>query len=202
MHKIARLLPLTLLLTGTLLAQEDSVRSYKWLVPDFAVAQYAGSIGFVSAGAGYELFKRKGNLDLLIGYVPAFTGSKTLETVTLKFTFSPFETSISKKVTLYPLTGGVYISYTPGRHYSSTLPSWYPDGYYWWSEAIRTNIFIGAAAKIATDRLRAGSSLTPYFEIGTNEIKLVSYVQNLRALDLWDILHAGIGVRYRFVKEE
>jgi hypothetical protein len=139
---------------------------------------------------------------LLVGYVPAFTGSKTLETVTVKFTVSPFEIPINKSVTLFPLTSGVYFSYTPGEEYSSTLPSWYPDGYYWWSEAIRTNIFIGVAARVAGNRIKAGSFVTPYFEMGTNEIKLVSYAQNLRALDIWNILHFGIGVRYHFAKEK
>jgi hypothetical protein len=179
-------------------AQENKGQRHKWYVPDFVVAQYAGSIGFISAGAGYDIFKGKANVDLLVGYVPEFTGSKSLETITLKFTAAPLKIVINPDVTLYPLTSGVYFCYTPGKEFSSDLPSWYPDGYYWWSEAIRANIFIGGRVKIATGRLKAGSYLTPYYEVGTNEIKLVSYIQNKGSLNIWTILHAGIGVRYHF----
>jgi hypothetical protein len=179
-------------------AQESKVSPRKWYVPDFAVAQYAGSIGFLSAGAGYDIFKGKGHIDLLVGYVPQFTGSKSLETLTLKFTAAPLKISVNQHVTVYPLTTGIYFCYTPGKEFSSDLPSWYPEGYYWWSEAIRANIFLGGKIKIASSRFKAGSFISPYYEVGTNEIKLVSYAQNASSLSFWKILHAGIGVRYNF----
>jgi hypothetical protein len=170
----------------------------KWYVPDFVTGQYAGSIGFISVGTGYDIFKQKASVEFLVGYVPGFTGSKSIEVLTLKFTARSFEMVVNEKLTLYPLTSGVYFSYVPGREYSSDLPSWYPDGYYWWSEAIRANIFVGGKARIAITRTKAGNYLSPYYEIGTNEIKLVSYVQNASSLSFWSILHAGIGVRYHF----
>jgi hypothetical protein len=196
MKKITIGMLLIILWSHALNAQENKRR--KWYVPDFAVAQYAGSIGFLSAGAGYDIFKGKAHVDLLIGYVPEFTGSKSLETITLKFTASPLKIPVNKNITVDPLTSGVYFCYTPGKEFSSDLPSWYPDGYYWWSEAIRANIFIGGKVKIVANRLKNGSYITPYYEIGTNEIKLVSYFQNGRSLNIWTILHAGVGVRYHF----
>jgi hypothetical protein len=35
-----------------------------------------------------------------------------------------------------------------------------------------------------------------YYEIGTNELKLVSYVQNHRSLRFYDILHLGLGIKF------
>jgi hypothetical protein len=49
----------------------------KFLVPDEAILQYAGSIGYLSVGGGYKLFKNeRGNLDFLYGYVPASAGGR------------------------------------------------------------------------------------------------------------------------------
>jgi hypothetical protein len=198
MKKLTIVILLILFWSHALNAQDNRGQHRKWYVPDFAVAQYAGSIGFISAGAGYDIFKGKANIDVLVGYVPKFTGSEPLETITLKFTASPLRIRVNENVTVYPFNSGVYFCYTPGKEFSSDLPSWYPDGYYWWSEAIRANIFIGGSVKIATDRLKAATYLTPYYEVGTNEIKLVSYIQNKGSLNIWTILHAGIGVRYHF----
>ena len=173
----------------------------KWYVPDFLVAQYAGSIGFISGGFGYDVLKKKGKLDLLGGYVPGFTGSAPMETITLKFSASLIKVYINPRFVIHPLNTGLYFCYTPGVEFSSNLPAWYPEGYYWWSEAVRANLFIGGDATFYSDWLKRDSRLGVYYEIGTNEIKLVSYAQNRRGLNIWTILHAGIGVRYHFAKK-
>ncbi|RAW01605.1 hypothetical protein [Pseudochryseolinea flava] len=170
----------------------------RWYMPDFLTAQYAGSIGFISGGAGYEIFRKKAGVELLVGVVPGFIDSAPLETINLKFTGSIINVKINEAVTLTPLTAGLFFCYTPGIEYSSDLPSWYPEGYYWWSEAVRVNIFIGGHVSAMTDRFGRSRKVQAYYEIGTNEIKLVSYIQNSDALTVWNILHAGIGVRYFF----
>jgi hypothetical protein len=177
-------------------AQET--KSRKWFVPDYLAAQYAGSIGFASAGAGYSIFHNKANVDLLIGVVPRFTGSEPLETATIKFTGSIIRVPLNDKVTLTPLTAGVYFTYTFGKEFSHDLPGWYPDGYYWWSEAVRVNVFIGGNVTATSNRSRGPRKVSAYYEIGTNEIKLVSLIQNHDTLNFWKILHAGVGVRYFF----
>lgn len=185
------------------LPAQDSVgvaKKDKWYAPDFTILQYAGSIGFLSAGAGYAIFHDKANVDLLFGYVPASIGGAAIETVTLKFNASPWKIRLNRYVALYPLTSGAYFCYNFGREYSSDLPSWYPDGYYWWSEAVRANIFIGGNGRMATERLKYFNKIDFYYELGTNEIKLVSYAQNSGTLSLWKILHLGIGIRFHFRK--
>lgn len=176
------------------LAAQDSVslkRHHKWYIPDSFVLQYAGSIGFLSAGGGYDIFHKKASVDLLFGYLPGTIGGHDLETITLKFTASPWKIRAGK-TTIYPFSTGTYFTYTMGGRYSSDLPSWYPDGYYWWSEAVRANIFIGGKVRHKIhDSVWEG-----YYEIGTNELKLVSYAQNTGYLTVWDILHAGVGMRF------
>lgn len=191
-----RTLVILLILLVGVAVDSSAQHNRKWFVPDFLTAQYAGSIGFVSGGAGYEIFRRKAGLELLVGVVPGFIDSEPLETITLKFTGSIINVKLNDRVTLMPLTAGLYFCYTPGIEYSSDLPAWYPKGYYWWSEAVRANIFVGGNLSVITRRLGKPRKIQGYYEIGTNEIKLVSYVQNSDALTVWQILHAGIGVRY------
>jgi hypothetical protein len=178
----------------------SSKRVNKWYVPDFATLQYAGSTGFISVGGGYSIFKNKANMDILFGYVPVFAGGLPIETISLKFTGAVWRVPVNNRVGLNPLSIGTFFCYTPGREYSSELPSWYPTGYYWWSEAIRVNIFIGGGGDITLINSRRISKLNFYYELGTNEIKLVSYIQNTKVLTLGDILHAGIGMRIHFKK--
>jgi hypothetical protein len=183
---------------GQSFAQE--VKPRNWLLPDFVTLQYAGSIGFVSLGTGYATLQDRINIEVLFGVVPRFTGSEPMETITMKFTGSIIRTRLNEKITLTPLTAGLYFCYTPGKEFSSDLPSWYPDGYYWWSEAVRVNIFIGGNIAGVTNKLGRPRKISAYYEIGTNEIKLVSYVQNGQTLSFWSILHAGVGVKYYFAE--
>jgi len=81
----------------------------KFLIPDEAILQHAGSIGFFSAGAGYKLFENeRGNLDLLYGYVPASKGGK-LHIVTAKFAYKPFVIRLNK-------IGTIQVRSLPIRH--------------------------------------------------------------------------------------
>lgn len=188
------LLPFLYVLPFTLSAQDSvSTRpSYRWYVPDAVVLQYAGSIGFLSGGAGYNILHKKATVDILFGFLPRSLGGDDIETITLKFTAAPWKIRAGKQTTIYPATIGTFFTYTMGGRYSSDLPSWYPDGYYWWSEAVRVNIFIGGKVR---HKIRE-SIWEGYYEVGTNELKLVSYAQNSGYLTVWDILHAGVGVRF------
>jgi hypothetical protein len=189
------------LVAGPSAQAQDSLQSSsrKWYVPDVAVVQYAGSIGFLSVGGGYSILHDKAYVDLLFGYVlPSQAGGESLETLTLKFTAAPWKLQPNARTEIRPLTMGTFFNYTMGRQYSSDLPGWYPSGYYWWSEAVRVNIFIGGSVSRTTPRWKGVKRASLYYELGTNEIKLVSYIQNTGYLNIWQILHAGIGVRAHF----
>jgi hypothetical protein len=180
--------------TSITLAQDSTAAKPrpKWYIPDALDLQYAGSIGFLSAGAGYDIIHKKASIDILFGYLPRAIGGNDISTITLKFTALPWKIRAGDNTTIYPVTVGTFFSYTMGEKYSSDLPSWYPDGYYWWSEAVRVNIFVGGKVRHKFSK----NIWEAYYEVGTNELKLVSYVQNTGYLTVWDILHAGAGVRF------
>ncbi|RZJ63061.1 MAG: hypothetical protein EOO47_28980, partial [Flavobacterium sp.] len=78
---------LILLLTSSQLFGQKSF--LERLKPDEINLQYAGSIGFVSAGAGYHFFKEKTTLSFHIGYVPESLGGE-LTIVAIKFEYKPY----------------------------------------------------------------------------------------------------------------
>lgn len=172
------------------------------LIPDEVIVQHAGSIGYFSAGAGYRLFKnRRGNLDLDFGYVPQNKGG-SLFIVSPKFAYRAVEVRLKKNIKFYPLNPGLFASYTFGKD----LSFWwdkkqYPKGYYWWSEALRLHVSLSSEISIASGKFleKCGiKSLSFYSELNTNELYLLSYLENDSGLSLTDIVKLGLGLRLAF----
>ncbi len=67
------------------------------LIPKDMVVQHAGSIGFMSVGIGYPVFKNKrGSLDFNYGYVPESRGG-TLHILSGKFAYRPWKLKINRR---------------------------------------------------------------------------------------------------------
>ncbi|WP_316821822.1 hypothetical protein [Pedobacter gandavensis] len=173
-----------------------------FLVPDNAIVQFAGSIGYFSVGAGYDLFKnKKGILDFNYGYVPASKGGE-LHVFTTKFAYKVYELKLKDWGKFYPFNPGFFISYTSHPKLSMRFnENLFPDNYYYWSEAFRPHISIGNELEINTKKIWKDSGLKAislYSEINTNDYYLVNYIQNTSALTLADIFQLGIGLRVKF----
>ncbi|HEY1025869.1 MAG TPA: hypothetical protein VGE26_11935 [Sphingobacteriaceae bacterium] len=178
-------------------AQEKSA-----LVPNAAIVQYAGSIGFLSIGAGYDLFRnQRGSIDLMYGYVPKTKGGK-LDILSLKFSYRPFTIKIRDIAVVYPLNPGMFFSYTVDRKLSL---SWdrdqYGKGYYGWSEALRSHLSFGNEVDISGRKLFGDEKIKAvvlYSEFNASDLYLVSWVLNREALSVSDIFKLGVGVRLKF----
>ncbi len=179
-----------------------SAQFVKKLSPQQVSVQHGGSIGYVSAAAGYTMFKNhKGILNAGYGFVPAQKGG-TLHIATVKFLYYPFELPISNKATFYPLNPGLFIAYTAGRHLNVAWDNeQYPKGYYWWSPALRPHVCISNEVKFDARKVFKASAIktfSVYSEFNTNELYLISYFQNTRGLPLTDIIMLGAGMRIGF----
>ena len=174
----------------------------QFLIPDELILQHAGSIGYVSAGAGYKLFNNeRGNLDLLYGYVPKSKGG-TLHIITAKFAYKPFVINVNKLGKIYPFNPGLFFTYTahPDLQLKFSKDNW-PKGYYYWSEAIRPHLSFSNELELTKPRFikAAGlKSLSVYSEFNSNEWYLVNYFQNVPEVSVKDVFKLGIGVRMRF----
>ena len=180
----------------------SSAQKLKFLIPDAAIAQYAGSIGYFSAGAGYEIFKNKrGNLDFHYGYVPASKGGE-LHAVTVKLAYKPFEIKLSDWGKLYPFNPGFFLSYTfhedlAFKYHSSE----YPPGYYYWSPALRPHLSVSNEIEFSMAEIWDGLGIKRigiYTEFNTNDFYIVNYFQNTSSLSLSEVFQLGVGIRLKF----
>lgn len=184
------------------LGMKTFAQGFKPLIPQVATVQFAGSIGFISVGAGYELFNNKrGNLDFTYGYVPASKGGR-LHIISTKFAYQPFEIKIRNFAKVYPINPGVFISYTVNKDLPIKFSgSQYQNGYYWWSPALRPHLSFRSEIEFNMKQDWNKSeikSISIYSEVNTNDYYAINYIHNSKSLSIGDIFQAGLGLRIKF----
>ncbi len=188
--------------TRTASAQQIAFKEYKrpWYVPDQAVVQFAGNIGFLSAGLGYSLKQDKINLDFLYGFTPGFEAQTNIHTVTGKFTYSPWRKNVNQRYTWEPFQFGAGINYSLGPQFYTTLPKHYPDGYYFWTTSFRLLPFISTAMSKNLGNTTSSVGIKKvrvYLEVGTHDLAVLSVATN-KTLNPWDIISLAMGTKLLF----
>lgn len=170
----------------------------KWYEPAHVKVQFAGGIGFISPGFGFSYAKNKMETDLFFGYLPKQIGGEHIVMLTLKNTFIPFTIKPeNSRLTIHPLTIGGFFNYTFGNQYETFWPDHYPTGYYWWDSAIRLGFFLGGNVRIPVKN-NVFDAVSAYYELGSNDLYLISYIQNINYFKPYDILNLAIGVKMAF----
>jgi hypothetical protein len=187
------LLLLLMILTSPLFGQRA-----QWAVPDFAVIQYAGSIGYFSAGMGYDVFKSKARFSTHFGMVPRNRGGQ-LNIISMKLFFKPVTLTIWNRVRLNPFDIGLMSSFHYGDNFETRWPEGvHPKGYYWWQPALRFHVAMENSVTYEFKKDHRFKSVTAYLEFNTNELYLVSFAQNIHSIGLEDIVKIGTGARINF----
>lgn len=164
--------------------------------PDNYGIQYAGSIGLISIGTGWEYGKNnRWQTDFLIGYVPKYDTDIRKITLTLRQTFTPWSIPLNDRISYSPLRAGVFISTTLGRKFWYNAPDKYPKDYYTFSTKLRGNIFVGQSFNIkVSDKKKALNSVSFYYDIHTSDLMLITRVQN-SSLSHFDYLGIALGIK-------
>ncbi|MBE9468682.1 MAG: hypothetical protein IMY72_10255 [Bacteroidetes bacterium] len=171
----------------------DSV-DYKKFLPDYVKLQFAGGIGFLSAGVGYTFFHNKLDLTGFYGYVPKKYTYDGLSSISFQATFKFFRFKISPNTQILPLNLGFFSHYTLGKDFWIKLPDNYPPGYYWWKPGRVTGIFMGGEVKTNLFASKTPASGTAFYtRIGTRVLYLSSKFGN-SSIKVKDIVELGFGV--------
>ena len=110
--------------TQTLLAEENRELSTKYdkrvhrykerwekLIPSQTKLQYAGGMGFLSAGIGWDYGKRdQWESDIFIGFIPKYDSKRAKTTMTLKQSYLPWSFDLKKGFSIEPLACGLYFN--------------------------------------------------------------------------------------------
>jgi hypothetical protein len=185
-----RLLLIWLFLVFTINLSAQPEKVFRALIPDHATLQFAGGIGFLSGGFGYDSRNKRIQADFLYGYVPKRSGGVEIHSVTGKFTWIAVKGRLNNKITADWLTTGLLINYAFGRQYFFLSPDNYPLKYYGLPTAAHAGIFAGGGLHYKKAAL--------YYEFGTTDRDLSSYLTNIKSIPFFDIVNIGIGARYFF----
>ncbi|MCC2545702.1 hypothetical protein LJY25_04535 [Hymenobacter sp. BT175] len=192
-------LPLASAAQSTTSAASEGAMETPWYRPRHLILQTAGGVGMVAGGVGYSFAKDKLETDILVGYVPKRYAGSTLSIATAKFMYTPFALPLGEKLRLHPLTVGPYLSYTHGT-INDEERGQYTKDYYWFSSDTRVGFLAGSRLTYlrgtgATGRPR---NVSAYYELGSNDLYLLSYYGNRRGLGIGDILTLALGLKADF----
>jgi hypothetical protein len=189
----------TLLLTiGITYNTKGQSKLLKAMIPDQAIIQYAGSIGYVSTGIGYNLWKEKSSLSFHYGYVPANKGGE-LHIATVKLDYKPFKVKIGRQVMFYPVNPVAFLSYTLDRQFGFRFDSSvYADGYYFWSPALREHLGVTSELRLLGDRSSNIRSVSLFAEANTNDLYAINWYHDTTGTPFLSIFRLGFGLKLNF----
>jgi hypothetical protein len=131
--------------------QSKSSTPVRWYTPHFIPIQFAGNIGFLSAGVGYEARKQNYQLAIVYGFVPAKFGGVSVHSFTAKNSFPIHRFFIDKNRTIIPY-GAIGLNVEVGGRSFLTLPDNMPAGYYDFPKSTHLIGSVGAKYRHTMDR--------------------------------------------------
>lgn len=176
------------------------VQRWNKLIPSYSKLQFAGGMGLVSVGTGWEYGKnRQWETDLLLGIIPKHSSKRTKVTFTLKQNFTPWRVPLRGRFALEPLSTGLYLNTVFGGEFWMKNPDRYPQGYYWFSTRMRIHIFVGQRIRfdIPEGRRWFLSAITAFYELSTCDLYVIQAVRN-SYMKADDVLRLSFGLKCSF----
>jgi len=165
-------------------------------IPDFVVSQFAGYIGFVSSGVGYNFYDESLKLELLYGYVPKSAGGISIHMFTCRGSYSLSHYRTLSGFLFSPLNFSFFVNYARGNQYVLRWSPNYPKRYY-----RPTSIYTGESIGMSIKKSCENSIIKGYEFYGdvvTMSEYLYEYCKN-ETVTLKDIISLAFGVRFYFL---
>ena len=171
------------------------------LIPNQFKLQYAGSMGLVSSGFGWNYGKNNSwETDIMVGYVPKYMTDKAKVCITIKENYIPWKMQVRNSAfSLEPLTSSIYINTISGEEFWLKEPDKYPKPYYRFSTKVRFNISVGQQISYKTPasmktRIKSASA---FYEISSSDLYLVSAIRDSHLKPTHYLrLSLGVGLRW------
>ena len=171
----------------------DSTRSRRWYMPHYVPLQFAGNIGFLSAGAGYNSNKQNYQLALMYGYVPRSIARSSIHTITAKNNFPLGWYGIKNHRTVIPYLG-LGLTVEIGGNAFFRMPSHFPESYYDFPKNLHVIAYGGVRLRqLFTDEVKALRGVEFYAEGGTVDV-YIWYKTISNQIKFHQIFSLAIGV--------
>lgn len=177
-------------------------RHWNALIPTHLKLQFAGNMGLLSVGTGWDYGKHnQWETDILLGFLPKYHSSENKITFTVKQNYMPWSLQIKEsRFSVEPLSCGMYLNTVFGDEFWVSEPSRYPKGYYGFSSKVRIHAFLGQRITYDIDPRRrfTAKSITFFYEISTCDLYIVSAFTN-KYLKPKDYLSLSFGVKLQML---
>lgn len=176
-------------------------KTWNNLIPAYSKFQFAGNMGMFSLGIGWQYGKsEQWETDILFGIIPKHQSSKAKFTFTLKQNYTPWKIIENEHCFIEPLSCGIYFNSVFSDEFWNNAPDKYPNGYYWFSTKIRTNIFIGQRItfKIPLNKRKFARTITFFYEISTHDFAIIQAIKNSR-LTPKDYFTLSLGTKFQWL---
>lgn len=181
---------------------ERYVAGYSALIPKYAKVQFAGGIGLVSVGLGWDYGKGgRWETDVLIGVVPRMESNRAKMTFTVRECLVPWDVPLGRSdFSFAPLRASLGLNSIIGHEFWPKSPNRYPDGYYFFSTKFQVVFALGQQVNlnIADERRRLWRSVGFFYELSTNDKYVLSGFGN-RRLGFADVFHVDLGVKLKIL---
>lgn len=174
------------------------IRRWKSLIPTYTKLQFAGNMGLLSIGTGWDYGKKnQWETDILFGFIPKYESKRAKVTFTLKENYIPWDLRIKESdFSISPLTCGLYLNTVLGNEFWISEPDRYPKGYYGFSSKVRIHIYLGQQITYHIPRIKRfrGKAISLYYELSTCDLYIVSAATN-HYLRPRDYLSLSFGIK-------
>lgn len=179
--------------------RERYVRGWARLIPQYEVVQFAGSIGAVSLGVGWDYGRREQwETEFLLGYIPPASGERGKVTATLRENVVPWRLAVGERWRVSPLSVGLGMNTVISDEFWFEEPEKYPRPYYKFSTRLRFMLSVGQRVAFHPDRDQPFRRVELYYELSTCDLYVISAFTN-RYLKAGDILSLSVGLKLHFL---
>lgn len=177
-------------------------KHWEALIPTHTKLQFAGNMGLLSFGTGWDYGKRnQWETDVFFGILPKYDSKRTKLTFTVKQNYMPWSMQIGQsRFSVEPLACGIYLNTVFGDEFWVNEPDRYPQGYYGFSSKVRFHVFLGQRLTygIGPQQHLIAKAVTFFYEISTCDLYVVSAFTN-KYLKPKDYLSLSFGVKLQLL---
>jgi len=185
--------------TDTLLLNNEKIYiPRRVFIPDHNRIQFAGAIGYLSVGMGYNIGKRY-EITFMLGLQNKTFGNsdEAIITTAIKNTINIYNPIVIKDRLSFIPTVGLSINWGYTNNTFNKLPSHYPESYYFQNK-IHIAPFIGGKLRFECNKRNSHRrAIELYTELGSIDAYILECIRT-KYVGIGDILNLAIGVSFYF----